>query len=61
MDSKEVWGFEFSDVWSENAARFKRFMKIHSNPWILYYGSKPSSNAAVDIYIFVLKCKWIID
>ena len=30
----------FSDVWSENAALFKRLMKIHSNPPILYYGFK---------------------
>ena len=28
----------FSDVWSENAARFERLMEIHSNPPILYYG-----------------------
>ena len=28
----------FSGVWSENAALFERFMKIHSNPPILYYG-----------------------
>ena len=28
----------FSDVWSENAARFERLMEIHSNPSILYYG-----------------------
>ena len=27
-----------SDVWSENAALFKRWMKSHSNPPILYYG-----------------------
>ena len=27
----------FSDVWNENAAFFKRLMKIHSNPAILYY------------------------
>ena len=26
----------FSDVWSENAALFKRLMKTHSNPPILY-------------------------
>ena len=25
------------DVWSENAALFKKLMKIHSNPPILYY------------------------
>ena len=30
----------FSDVWSENAALFKRFMKIHQNPRILYFGFK---------------------
>ena len=30
----------FSDVWSENAALFKRLMKNHSNPPILYYGFK---------------------
>ena len=28
----------FSDVWSKNAALFKRLMKIHSNPPILHYG-----------------------
>ena len=28
----------FSNVWRENAALFKRLMKIHSNPPILYYG-----------------------
>ena len=28
----------FTDVWSENAALFKRLMKINSNPPILYYG-----------------------
>ena len=28
----------FYDVWSENAGLFKRLMKIHSNPPILYYG-----------------------
>ena len=28
----------FSGVWSENAAPFERFMKINSNPPILYYG-----------------------
>ena len=28
----------FSDVWSENAALFKRLMKIQSNPPMLYYG-----------------------
>ena len=28
----------FSDVWNENAAIFKRLVKIHSNPPILYYG-----------------------
>ena len=33
----------FSDVWSENAALFKRLMKIHSNPPILYYGFKAIS------------------
>ena len=27
-----------SDVWSENAALFKKLMEIHSNPPILYYG-----------------------
>ena len=27
----------FSDVWSENAALFKRFLKIHANLPILYY------------------------
>ena len=37
IDSKKVWGL-FSDVWSENAALFKKLMKIHSNPPILYYG-----------------------
>ena len=26
------------DVWKENAALFERFMEIHSNPPILYYG-----------------------
>ena len=29
----------FSDVWSENAALFKRLMKIHSNSSILYYAA----------------------
>ena len=28
----------FSDVWSENAALFKRLMKLYSNPPIVYYG-----------------------
>ena len=28
----------FSDVWSEIAALFKRLIKIHSNPPIVYYG-----------------------
>ena len=28
----------FSDVWSENAALFKRLMEIHSSPPILYFG-----------------------
>ena len=28
----------FSDVWSENVALFKRWLKIHSNPPVLYYG-----------------------
>ena len=28
----------FSDVWSENAALFKRLIEIHSNPPILYNG-----------------------
>ena len=27
----------FFDVWSENAALFKKLMKIHSNPPKLYY------------------------
>ena len=31
----------FSDVCSENAALYKRLMKIHSNPPILYYDFKP--------------------
>ena len=38
---KLYFGFRmiaFFDVWSENAALFKRFMKINSNPSILYYG-----------------------
>ena len=35
----------FSDVWSENAALFKRLMKIQSNPPILYY-RKASSRGA---------------
>ena len=26
----------FSGVWSENAALFERFMKIHSNPLIIH-------------------------
>ena len=30
----------FSDVWSENAALFERLIEIHSNPPILYFGSK---------------------
>ena len=30
----------FSDVWSENAALFERFMEIHSNPPILPYVPK---------------------
>ena len=29
-----------SDVWSENAALFKRLMEINSNPPILYFGFK---------------------
>ena len=37
----------FSDVWSENAALFKRLMDIYSPPPILYYGFK-------DFIIFVL-------
>ena len=32
----------FSDVWSENASLFKRFMKIHSNSPILHFGFKGS-------------------
>ena len=30
----------FSEVWNENSALFKRLMKIHSNPPLLYYGCK---------------------
>ena len=29
-----------SNVWNENAADFKRLMKIHLNPPVLYYGFK---------------------
>ena len=35
---------KFSGVWSENGALFKRLMKIHWNPPILYYGSKSTTN-----------------
>ena len=31
----------FSNVWSENTARFERLMEIHSNSPKLYYGFNP--------------------
>ena len=41
----------FSNVWSENTARFERLMEIHSNSPKLYYGFKP----VVEFFF-----KWII-
>ena len=44
----------FSDVWSEDAALFKRLMKIHSNPPILlYYGFKFLCSGA-QVYILLM-------
>ena len=47
----------FSDVWSENAALFKRLMKIHSNSPILY-GFKPLTGQyrSFAIYPFYPRC-----